>query len=172
LRFTLDAIRTLQADVRQLLTSIVDRHEHDEAEQRGEQLTGEVPPDVPEIRVKMWLDWKHGQLDDKGLLIDGDLRNLFLVTLAFLLNQDIAHVQRCPECGRVFYRVRKQRYCSRRCTNRTNMRKWRKTEKGRNGESKRNARRYVARLRRKIGPRAKVTIKGRPRAKLQTTGED
>jgi endogenous inhibitor of DNA gyrase (YacG/DUF329 family) len=77
-------------------------------------------------------------------------------------------VRRCPECQTVFYRVRKQQYCSRRCTNRANMRQWRQTEKGKTRESDLNHRRYQSRVKRTGSPKVKVAR--RPRVPQQKQG--
>jgi hypothetical protein len=164
-----DMIRTLQADVRQMLNGLMDLQEDLDAKQRGPQPEREARPQVPEIHVRYWLYWQRDQDEDAALFQDGSLRDLFLSTLVFLLAQDVAHVRRCPECQTIFYRVRKQQYCTRRCTNRANMREWRQTAKGKELESDLNHERYKARVSRKTGPNAKVAR--RPRSKQQKRGE-
>jgi hypothetical protein len=55
----------------------------------------------------------------------------FLVTLVFLLKQaGPDRLRRCPGCPRMFFRVRRQRYCSRRCMTRESVRAWRLRAKG------------------------------------------
>jgi hypothetical protein len=164
-----DTIRTLQADVRQMLNGMLDRHEDLDAKQRGERPARDAPALVPEIHVRYWLYWQRDHDEDAALFQDGRLRDLFLSTLVFLLTRDVAHVRRCPECQTIFYRVRKQRYCTRTCTNRANMRDWRNTAQGKARESERNHARYQARVRRNTGPKAKVAR--RPRPKPKKTGE-
>ena len=54
------------------------------------------------------------------LMISGAGRDLFIEILFQLLAREPAHqIRLCPrpECGRMFYRVRRQQYCSRRCVN-------------------------------------------------------
>jgi hypothetical protein len=162
-------IQILQADVRQLLNGLMDLHEELDATQRGQRPEREAPPQVPEIHVRYWLYWQRDQDEDAALFHDGSLRDLFLSTLVFLLARDVAHVRRCPECQTIFYRVRKQQYCTRTCTNRANMRDWRQTAKSKELESDLNHGRYKARVRRETGPNAKVAR--RPHSKQQRRGE-
>jgi hypothetical protein len=161
-----DTIRTLHADVRQMLNGIMDMRENFDAQERGQRPEREARPQVPEIHIKYWLYWRD-QDEEATLFHDGSLRDLFLSTLVFLLARDIAHLRRCPECQTIFYRVRKQRYCTRTCTNRANMRAFRQTAKGKELGSDLN--RYKARVRRKTGPNAQVLK--RPRSKQQKRGE-
>jgi hypothetical protein len=162
-------IRTLQADVRQMLNGIMDLQEDLDAKQRGRRPEREAPPQVPEIHVKYGLYWQRDQDEDATLFHDGSLRDLFLSSLVFLLARDVVHVRRCPECQTIFYRVRKQRYCTRTCTNRANMRNWRNTAQGKARESDLNHRRYQSRVRRTGSPKAKVAR--RSRAKQRKQGE-
>jgi hypothetical protein len=155
-------IRTLQSEVRQLLHGEMDFQENLDAKQRGESPAREAPPQIPEIHIKYWVSWERDQDEDAALFHDGSLRDLFLSTLVFLLVRDVAHVRRCPECRTIFYRVRKQRYCTRTCTNRANMRDWRNTAQGKARESDRNHGRYQARVRRNTSPKAKVARRPRP----------
>lgn len=59
---------------------------------------------------------------------------LFGFVLFYLIAQEAkGRVLRCPECQTIFYRHRKQKYCSRTCTNRANVKNWR----GRHAETPR-----------------------------------
>jgi hypothetical protein len=52
------------------------------------------------------------------LYLTGDFRNIFLYTLFHLINAaERNSILRCPVrgCGKIFYRVRKQRFCSHAC---------------------------------------------------------
>ena len=162
-------IQALQADVRQMLNGMMDLQEDFDAKQRGQRPEREARPQIPEIHVRYCLYWQRDHDEDASLFHDGSLRDLFLSTLVFLLARDVAHVRRCPECQTIFYRVRKQRYCTRTCTNRANMREWRQTAKGKELESDLNHERYKARVRRNTGPNAKVAR--RPRSQQQKKGE-
>jgi hypothetical protein len=157
--FNRNTIRTLQEDVNQLLHFSLAIQAHDDASQRGEE--AEPPEDTPpEIHFMPLLFWPKGATQDAVLFAHGDVRDLFLLRLVFLLQKDASHIRRCPECGVIFYRVRKQAYCSRRCTNRANMRAWRQGPNGKVQESDANHRRYEARVKR-TSPKAKVARRPR-----------
>jgi hypothetical protein len=84
------------------------------------------------------------------LTIQGSVCDLFLYILINLIAQQPANKwARCPACNTLFVRVRKQRYCSRRCTKRENMRDWRKTEKGKQYDRTRAAAYYEDRMKAK-----------------------
>jgi hypothetical protein len=54
------------------------------------------------------------------------LRMLFFWYLFWLLLAEPPdRIQRCPECATIFFRVKKQAYCSRTCGNRATQRRWR-----------------------------------------------
>lgn len=108
--------RELQKEVRGLLAGLVGTRE------RG----GEIPQ-MP-IRAEFALL----PTDDLGvpgrcvLQVMSSVRDVFLLTLMHLITQgNTSPVRRCPECQTFFYRIRRQRYCSRRCVNRANKRAWR-----------------------------------------------
>ena len=66
----------------------------------------------------------------------GATRDMFLLALFFLLGHEpTERILRCPECSTIFYRIRKQQYCSRTCTNRANVRHWRQGEHGQQQEA-------------------------------------
>lgn len=57
------------------------------------------------------------------------LRMLFFWHLLWLLLAEPPdRIHRCPECGTIFYRVKKQAYCSRTCGNRVTQRRWRERQ--------------------------------------------
>jgi hypothetical protein len=62
----------------------------------------------------------------------------------------------CPECGDVFLRVRKQRYCTRRCVNKVNMRAWVARTHGKASHRASSRKSYVKRVRARISPNVKV----------------
>jgi endogenous inhibitor of DNA gyrase (YacG/DUF329 family) len=161
-KFTHKMIHTLQVDVSNFLHYSLDLKAYYDAARRGEDISppARIPPD---IHARQWLHWPEDPTKDAVLFASGELRDLFILRLIHLLQKDASHLRRCPECQTIFYRVRKQEYCSRRCTNRANMREWRKTPKGKARESDLNHSRYQARVRRTVGP--KVTPDRRPRAR-------
>jgi hypothetical protein len=56
----------------------------------------------------------------------GATRDVFLLYLWLLIREEgVDRIKRCPECKKMFYRVAKQQYCTRACTNRANVRAWR-----------------------------------------------
>jgi hypothetical protein len=60
------------------------------------------------------------------LFLTGPFRDIFLYTLFHLINAaERNSILRCPEpnCRRIFYRVRKQRFCSHRCAVRASVRR-------------------------------------------------
>ncbi len=67
----------------------------------------------------------------------GGTRDMFLLYLWLLIREEgIGHIKRCPEpkCGAIFYRIKKQKYCSRTCTNRATVRAWRQHEEVKKNE--------------------------------------
>jgi hypothetical protein len=61
--------------------------------------------------------------------VQGATRDVFLLYLWLLIREEgIDRIRRCPECNKMFYRVAKQQYCTRACTNRANVRTWRQRE--------------------------------------------
>ncbi|HEV8642369.1 MAG TPA: hypothetical protein VGV13_14835 [Methylomirabilota bacterium] len=121
------ALRDLQEDVRALL--------------------GQVAPARP-------LKWRMVEI--KGPLLlnviagppawvrsAGHPRDAVLLSLAWLLAADPSAVRRCPEpaCHRLFYRVRRQVYCSTPCVKRANKRAERHAQWARPRKAKKGARR-------------------------------
>jgi hypothetical protein len=67
----------------------------------------------------------------------GSIPALFLETLFWLIVSCPDRIRRCPECERLFVRIRKQEYCSRTCVNRVNKRDWRKAQEAKAKAQKR-----------------------------------
>ena len=67
-----------------------------------------------------------------ALLVAGKLRDLCLDALLSDLAQpgSIRPILRCPECDRLFYRVRKQKYCTSTCVRAANWRAYKDTKQG------------------------------------------
>jgi len=60
------------------------------------------------------------------LVVHGDTEQCFLTVLVWLVHQEPPdRILACPECGRFFYRVKQQVYCSRTCGNRMTVRHFR-----------------------------------------------
>jgi hypothetical protein len=78
------------------------------------------------LSLDLALDAMGDRLHKKPVLIAcGAVRDLFLL-VTFMLLKEVGtdHILRCPECGRLFYRGKNQRYCSRPCVNRVSQRRW------------------------------------------------
>jgi hypothetical protein len=96
------------------------------------------------------------------LEVSGTTQDTFLMVLYVLLSREPTdRILRCPECPTIFYRVRKQQYCSRPCVHRAAARKWRRTEKGQQYERQRSRTRYEARVKRTHGNRVKINRRAR-----------
>lgn len=77
------------------------------------------------------------------LFLLAELEDTFILRLLLKLwGESTDRIQTCPECGSLFYRIRKQKYCSRPCANRVSVRKFRATEKGKRQERERARIRY------------------------------
>jgi hypothetical protein len=96
------------------------------------------------------------------LIVSGDGKALFRLTLLHLLAQaSTGAVRRCPECQAIFYRVGKQIFCTRPCSNRANVRTWRQREEVRQAESERAHLRYAAKQKSQVGQG--VLVQRKPR---------
>ena len=56
----------------------------------------------------------------------GDHRDLFLLKIHDLVEDrdEMAKIRHCEMCGKFFFRVRRQKFCSRTCTLQTNKKTW------------------------------------------------
>ena len=79
-------------------------------------------------------------------VIKGNVRDTFLFTLSFLLlHEGIDRIRECPECHKIFYRVRRQIRCSAACTNRVLVRAFRERQKSRRRRDHKTRARHRAR---------------------------
>jgi hypothetical protein len=77
-----------------------------------------------------WMVFGESESLPPVLVTTGAARDVFLMKLFFLMLQHgCANIKSCPECGRLFWRVRRQKYCSRTCVNRVNMREWTRSKR-------------------------------------------
>jgi hypothetical protein len=114
------AIRALQGEVRALLAGIADSH----GPQDGTRQT-QAPIPVTVTYTTMPLAGARRAQP----VVQGSTRDLVLHTLIQLIvKEDVSAIRRCPEDERLFYRVRRQAYCSRTCVNRANKRTWRENQ--------------------------------------------
>ena len=127
-----DTIRTLRYAVSRMLEFVVDPH----FVYRG---------NIGAIRTAHY--WREDHIRPGRrrcvLMLTGSFYDVFLLLLSFLLPEEpTEHILRCPECETIFYRARKQQYCSRPCVNRANVRAWRQSEEGKRTEAERAHERY------------------------------
>jgi hypothetical protein len=83
------------------------------------------------------------------LAASGSMHDVFLLNLWLILSREpIERVLRCKaaDCNRIFYRKRKQKYCSPRCQSRDFMRQFRKDPDNKDKESDKSHRRYKRRV--------------------------
>jgi len=150
--FSEDDFRALQMEVRVIVQSLV--HE------------GLLSAPMTEIHGYFFL-FRPSTGDWSVLTAQGATRDMCLVTLLFLLNQEsLDRIRRCPECGTIFYRIQKQQYCSRSCTNRANVRTWRQREEVKSQEQEKAHERYKAK--RTAGGSRNTKVERRPRKQLST----
>ena len=142
--YTLDDFGALQQDVCSILNEIVTRRD-----------TEAHSAPVCDIKAKLWA-MPFGLKDQFILQATGSTRDMFLLRLFLLLTREPSdRILRCKatDCDKIFYRERKQVYCSTRCTNRNYMKSYRKPQReDRNLKeiaSEDNHRRYEKRVKRK-----------------------
>jgi hypothetical protein len=164
---SIDTLRELQKEVYSLLNS---------AASWGKQINPHsvLKPawDRTEERTRL-IDDFHLPIHhiNVGLELRGDLmavhgssRDCFLFILYHLVTQEPGTVKRielCPGCGQIFYKIKRQKYCSQRCSNRTYMQQYRATNGDEISES--NHKQYEKRAKAKTGK--SVKIGRRPRSK-------
>jgi hypothetical protein len=88
--------------------------------------------------------------------------DLFFIRLGLvIIDEGTNRIQHCLECGRMFYRVRKQVYCSKTCINRVSRRKWLENPKNRKKERQWARERYERRVKEKTHGNVKVQSRSR-----------
>ena len=109
--YTIPLLRELQQEARHLIEQTVDGH----------GIAPTILSDSQELIVDV-----VGQADDRTLRIGGSVKSGFLLTLALLLAgmTDAPPLLKCPECGTLFIRKRRQKYCDSKCTNRATWRNY------------------------------------------------
>ena len=130
-------IRDLQTTTLQLLEYLADR-----------KTIGVYPAHIPLPSIQKTVIYVAGGTGG-GVFFDvrGTLPDLFLDALMNDLAQpgSLMPVLRCPECGRLFYRNRKQKYCDRPCVAKANWRDYMKTPEGKKTKSRSDKKRREAR---------------------------
>jgi hypothetical protein len=101
-------------------------------------------------------------LSTRKWIIRARLMGLFFIRVGLLLMEEgVSRIQNCPECGRVFYRVRKQLYCSKTCINRVTRRKWLANPKNKKKERQWSRERYERRMQQKTN--SNIRVQSRPK---------
>jgi hypothetical protein len=115
-------------------------------------------PNPNPVNPKSWpLDLSFGVSKNGQPLIEGKSVDLFLFTLFNALAvEGRDRILICPNCKRIFLKMKRQKYCSRRCGMAQFMREYRKTEQGRDKTAKANAIQYEKQTKKKTGPNVKV----------------
>lgn len=117
------ALRELQSEIRTLLDGLVGPlRQH--PRQHAVTWTGLMAGVKVETSYTLLGHHSLGAL----LTASGRPRDMVLLRAIMLLTrEDTQRLGRCPEpeCGKLFFRVRRQKYCGRACVNRANKRAWR-----------------------------------------------
>src|SRR5262249_48720766 len=83
--------------------------------------------------------------------------HLFFIRFGLtLMERGASEVQIFPECDRVFYRVRKQIYCSKTCINRVRRRNWLSNPKNKNKDRQWARERYERRVQEETSNKVRV----------------
>jgi hypothetical protein len=121
--YTADEIRALQRELQQVLGDLVAKREPSGNHWPLTQYTKLI--DLKDLALGVTPLDPLGMPGHNMLRAQAPARNVFFLHLFLLLCQEpTGRILRCPECGTIFYRVRGQRYCTRRCVNRVNRRDW------------------------------------------------
>jgi hypothetical protein len=113
--YTEDDFRLLQQETNVLLQSLV--------------WEGGLSADYLKIQAELGILTLLGMEGAYVHVARGATRDMFLLSLWLLIREEgVDRIRRCPECNKMFYRVAKQQYCTRACTNRANVRAWRQRE--------------------------------------------
>lgn len=154
---TREKFNSLQQDVRDVLYAVVDaRHLLAGKKQDDESASVTLPP----IRISASYFLRPSDppfTDHNDLCAMGSERDMFLFGLLhYLSTEPTNRLNRCPECRRLFVRVRKRLYCSRKCVNRVNARTWRQTPEGKRKNRARVAAHYEKSQRAKHGAKTRI----------------
>ena len=152
-----DAFRELQEETRHILRTMV------VAPRAGHSVWAPIP-----LQVQLATPSLDGLIPATGqhlLIAEGATRDMFLLLVFVLLARgSTVRILRCPECSTIFYRVGKQLYCSRTCSNRANVRTWRQREEVKQAEAERAHTRYANTKKREIGQGTKIERRPRKRS--------
>jgi hypothetical protein len=104
------------------------------------------------------------QLLSNIIAVKGSSRDCFIFILYRLLTQEpgiVKHITLCSGCGQIFYKIKRQKYCSQRCANRMYMQQYRAKNDSVISES--NHKQYEKRTKAKVGNTVKVGRRPRGR---------
>jgi hypothetical protein len=119
--YTVDEIRALQQELQQVLGDLVAKREPSGNHWPLTQYTKLI--DLKDLALGVTPLDPLGMPGHNMLRAQAPARNVFFLHLFLLLcQQPTGRILRCPECGTIFFRVKGQRYCTRRCVNRVNQR--------------------------------------------------
>ncbi len=112
-------LRHIQSDLRSLLEKCVALRDREVLTRKGRTVPEEVADRIGDTTGHFDLHLQRLPVmrgDHVSGLVRGRLRDVLIEKVYRLLrDHPIKPVQNCPECGRLFYRVRKQQYCEREC---------------------------------------------------------
>lgn len=107
---------------------------------------------LPRHRISVDLELRGDMIG-----VHGSSRDCLLFILYRLLVQEPGIVRRislCPGCGRIFYKIKRQKYCSQSCSNRMYMQEYRAKKSDKISEV--NHKQYEKRTKARIGSAVKV----------------
>lgn len=124
-----DVLRSLQAEVRAIVNTVAGRSEPAKRPSQSSRIDNEPSSGAPVSRAITLSLRKSLVVTDPRLgivpMIEGDARDVLLEMLFAILSRErLAPIRRCPVCGKAFYRVRGQKFCSRACSNIQSQRTW------------------------------------------------
>ena len=150
-RLSRATIRAMQEAARDVLKLVVT------ARQRPDLFRG--PRRTIQIRYDLVPLFKSRSL----LFVSGRAREVFVFMLHLVLSQQPSDkLKTCPQCDKIFLRVRRQRYCSRQCTNRANMRAFLARSQGRDATRRYARERYARKQRERLGENVRVAPRRSP----------
>lgn len=164
---SVDAIHVLRRDVEEILEVVVMFREKSTNEENEDGPVPKLAFLSPQLSIRPALLLFPEQRPERLIILwDGLFRDAFLMQLIMSLMQlPLDTLRRCLECKKIFYRVRKQQYCTRPCVHRANMRAWRQSDAGKEYERERSHTRYKDRVQERLG--ANISVRRQPRSRKQ-----
>jgi hypothetical protein len=156
--WTVDDVATLQEEVRALFDYIIESRAFQAGDPRYKEpleagrkkdggLTFTPGLELPEYKLPVGYSPLPILNEFHVLWATGNAHDLFLLVLLHIIAQEpTSKILRCPECSTIFVRIRRQQYCSRRCTKRAVMRNWRKTPTGKAAQARSSRLQYAKKM--------------------------